>query len=75
MRSGIFNRARLERAIEALIQGEALDSTYHDHALTGDMAGYRECHITGDLLLVYKVDVTWGEIVFVSLGNHANQFG
>ncbi|EBM3803333.1 type II toxin-antitoxin system mRNA interferase toxin, RelE/StbE family [Salmonella enterica] len=29
-----------------------------DHDLTGDWAGYRECHIIPDLLLIYKkVDV------------------
>ena len=31
-----------------------LDVKYRDHALTGDMAGLRECHIRPDLLLIYR---------------------
>ena len=27
---------------------------YHDHSLTGDREGYRDCHIRFDLVLIYR---------------------
>ena len=32
-----------------------MDQKYKDHALTGDYAGCRECHITPDWLLIYEI--------------------
>jgi len=48
-----------------------------DHPLGGDMAGYRECHVGGDFLLVYKLDDSGkhGLVVFVRTGTHAKLFG
>lgn len=48
-----------------------------DHSLKGDWAGYRECHIGGDFLLIYQLDDTAGKsgtIVFVRAGTHADLF-
>jgi mRNA interferase YafQ len=47
-----------------------------DHALTGEWANHRECHVGGDFLLVYRVDDTGqrGQIVFVRAGTHAELF-
>lgn len=41
--------------IDTLQRGEELPSKNRDHALTGNWNGYRECHITPDWLLVYKI--------------------
>lgn len=35
---------------------DLLDGRYHDHALTGQWAGFRELHVKGDWLLVYHID-------------------
>lgn len=47
------------RLIDSLIvqlqHEKALPSKHRDHNLTGDWYGYRECHITPDWLLIYKV--------------------
>ena len=40
--------------ITKLMNDEPLDIKYRDHELHGNYAGYRECHIRPDLLLVYK---------------------
>lgn len=32
-----------------------LDPKHKDHNLSGDWHGYRECHITPDWLLIYKI--------------------
>jgi mRNA interferase YafQ len=44
--------------------------------LIGDWREYRECHVGGDFLLVYKIDdsVRAGLIVFVRAGTHADLF-
>lgn len=40
--------------INILANDEPLGASYKDHELKGDYAGYKECHIKPDLLLIYK---------------------
>ncbi|VAX07168.1 mRNA interferase YafQ [hydrothermal vent metagenome] len=44
--------------ISALEQEITLDATFKDHELSGNWAGFRECHIKPDLLLIYKTSGT-----------------
>ncbi|WP_367115912.1 type II toxin-antitoxin system YafQ family toxin [Pseudomonas izuensis] len=44
-----------------------------DHALTGDWAGFRECHIGGDFLLIYE-HTRFDLLTFVDLGSHSELF-
>ena len=39
-----------------LAQGIPLPAPHQDHALTGNYAGSRECHIQPDWLLIYRID-------------------
>lgn len=43
------------------------------HKLTGDYAGYMECHIEGDFLLVWY-DPDTDQIDLVRLGSHSELF-
>jgi mRNA interferase YafQ len=52
---------------------EKLNRKYQDHSLTGDMSGYRECHLEFDLLLIYKIEDA--NLVLVNIGNHPELFG
>jgi mRNA interferase YafQ len=73
VRSGRFDISKLDRIIMLLSEGKPLDVQCHDHALTGDWSGYRECHVYGDILLIYKVE---GNCLALSyLGTHAQLFG
>ena len=47
-----------------------------DHALQGDWADHRECHIGGDFLLIYRLDGKDAneQIIFVRAGTHAELF-
>lgn len=58
----------------ALADDQPLESRYRDHDLSGDWAGYRECHIKPDLLLIYKKS---GEdlLRLARLGSHSELFG
>ena len=45
-----------------------LDGRYRDHQLKGNMRGFRELHIQGDWLLVYRVE---GErVILARTGTH-----
>ncbi len=46
----------LEDVQETLLQEKPLAEKYRDHALVGNYAGFRECHVLPDWLLIYQVD-------------------
>ncbi len=45
---------KILRVIELLADDKKLPISLHDHELSGDYAGTRECHIEPDWLLVYE---------------------
>jgi mRNA interferase YafQ len=57
-----------------ILSTQPLPAEYSDHPLSGDMQGYRELHIGGDYLLVYKIDVSKHLVIFTDLGTHAELF-
>jgi mRNA interferase YafQ len=58
----------------ALANDEPLEPRHRDHDLSGDWAGYRECHVRPDLLLIYKKSDA--EILRLArLGSHSELFG
>ena len=64
---------RLKEAMLQLIAHEApLGPEWLDHALKGDWADHRECHIGGDFLLIYQLDEKL--IHFVRAGTHSELF-
>ncbi len=49
---------------------EPLDRRYRDHALSGEWADFRDCHVKPDLVLIYqKPDA--GTLRLVRIGSHA----
>lgn len=68
---------RLKEAMALLTGNDApLPAQWLDHPLTGEWLGYRECHVGGDFLLIYKLDDTGkhGLVVFVRSGTHSELF-
>ena len=51
-----------------------LPKKYHDHALKGKYATYRECHIRPDWLLVYKKNKTDLILLLVRTSTHSQLF-
>ena len=49
-----YDILELRKIVVMLANDEPLPEKNRDHALIGDWVGYRECHIQGDWLLVYK---------------------
>lgn len=60
--------------IDALAREEVLDAKYRDHKLQGDYAGYRECHMRADILLVYQLREVSLVLVLVDIGSHTYLF-
>ncbi|WP_419862394.1 type II toxin-antitoxin system YafQ family toxin [Candidatus Palauibacter sp.] len=77
-RSGRYDMNRLKAVMLHLIANDApLGPERRDHALKGAWADYRECHIGGDFLLIYRVDDTdgpGGSVYFARAGTHAELF-
>jgi len=64
--------SKLENVVVLLLDGEELPSRYKDHRLSGDYAGFRECHLEPDWLLIYRIQ---GEVLYLSrTGTHADIF-
>jgi len=54
----------------------ALAPEWVDHPLKGNWASFRECHVGGDFLLIYRLatESKQDQIVFVRAGTHADLF-
>ncbi|MDX2106224.1 MAG: type II toxin-antitoxin system YafQ family toxin [Candidatus Melainabacteria bacterium] len=73
--SGRYDLNRLKEVMLLLIANDApLGAEWKDHELKGNWSGFRECHIGGDFLLIYKLDEKSEIIVFVRTGTHAELF-
>ena len=60
--------------IKKLANNEILESKYKDHKLIGKYAGFRECHIKPDLLLIYKKENKTLILVCIAIGSHSDLF-
>ena len=49
-----YNLKRLQNVIDILRVPDSLPPKNRDHNLTGNYAGYRECHVEPDWLLIYQ---------------------
>ncbi len=77
-RTGRYDMRRLKEAVLLLIANDGpLPAEWLDHPLKGRLKDYRECHIGGDFLLMYRISDDrgpGGEIDFVRAGTHADLF-
>lgn len=69
-----YDLALLESVLDRLREGVALDARNRDHALKGSYAGFRECHIQPDWLLVYAIDGERLVLTASRTGTHSDLF-
>lgn len=74
-RSGTFNPFALNTILRCLQNGEALPERYKDHQLHGEFAQLRECHLSFNLLLLYKRNEETRIITIADIGTHPELFG
>ncbi len=64
---------KLSVVVDLLQAEKPLPEPNRDHALTGNYVGHRECHLSPDWLLIYKL--TEKELILVRTGSHSELFG
>ena len=64
----------LDDIVQTLREQKPLDPKHRDHALTGDFAGFRECHIQPDWLLMYLIDGENLILTAARTGSHSDLF-
>ena len=69
-----YNLDLLRTTVSFLAEQKTLPEKYKDHRLTGDYTGYRECRITPDWLLVYRIDRDQLILVLTRTGTHSDLF-
>lgn len=60
----------LQETLGFLVKDAALPARYHDHALTGEWADHRDCHIKPDMVLIYRKPDA-GTLQLVRVGSHS----
>ena len=68
-----YDLAKLAHVLRLLQTETPLPASCRPHALKGRWAGFRECHIEPDWLLIYQIGTT--RIVLVRTGTHSDLFG
>lgn len=71
-----YDMRKLKLAVEAVASAdvEKLSTKYKNHSLKGNWRGYRELHIEGDWLLIYKVDNEKIVLALTRMGSHDDLF-
>lgn len=69
-----YNPKLFTEVVNMLANQQPLPTKYRDHALIGDYIGYRECHITPDWLLVYKIQDDKLILLLARTGSHSDLF-
>ena len=73
-RSGQYNMNDLAAVMEQIIENVIpLPPERKDHKLIGNWKHHRECHISGDWLLIYRITKS-NQVFFVRTGTHSELF-
>ena len=67
-----LDRQKLLEVVRLLASGQPLPPKYKDHALTGDLAGLRDCRIQNDWVLLYKIEDLVLVLTLVRTGTHSD---
>ena len=60
--------------IKQLMKGKPLPLRYKEHILQGKYSGQKECHITPDWLLIYKISNDCLVLTMTRTGSHSDLF-
>lgn len=66
------NKEALFAVIDMLQKGEPLPEKNRDHALSGNWRGHRECHISPDWLLIYRIYEDTLILSLIRTGTHSD---
>jgi addiction module toxin, relE/stbE family len=69
-----YNLDLLDNVVNILAKGKKLPKKNKDHYLKGNYIGHRECHITPDWLLIYKITEKDLILLLTNTGSHNDLF-
>ena len=69
-----YNPQLLQDVLSILSSEQPLPLRYNDHSLSGCYEGHRECHITPDWLLIYKIEQNILTLTLTRTGTHSDLF-
>ena len=69
-----YNLALLEKVVDMLASGETLPAKYKNHPLKGEYAGFFDCHIQPDWVLIYKIKKEKLVLLLLDTGTHSDLF-
>ena len=69
-----YDVSLLEEVINHLVNKIPLPKKYMDHGLSGNYVDFRECHITPDWLLIYRIDDDELILYLTRTGSHSDLF-
>jgi mRNA interferase YafQ len=64
----------IDDCIRKIAARKVLPPQYRDHALSGNWAGHRECHLLPDWLLIYRIENNDLILVLARSGSHSNLY-
>ena len=67
-----FEMNLFKDVVDMLLDGKTLPAKHRDHPLQGDKRGYRDCHIQGDWVLIYKINKNVLTLILAETGTHSD---
>ena len=65
----------IKKVLALLVSGVTLEEKYQDHDLQGVYKGWRECHVSFDFLLIYRISKEQQAVIVHDIGSHSYLFG
>ena len=63
---------KIADVVRRLANGETLPPQFRDHALAGNLAGLRDCHVEDDWVLLYYIEQDVLVLVLADTGTHSD---
>jgi len=70
-KSGKYDISAIQKTLETLASGQKLAQKFQNHFLSGNLSEFEECHIHGDLLLIYKKSEKDRVVFLYDIGTHS----
>jgi mRNA interferase YafQ len=67
-----YDISLIEEVVDMLAGGKTLPEKYRDHKLSGKYAGYRDCHILPDWVLIYRIEEKALLLLLMRTGTHSD---
>jgi mRNA interferase YafQ len=64
----------LDEVVELLINEKPLPAKYRNHSLSGDLKGFRDCHVQPNWVFIYMIDDKTKVLTATRTGTHSEVF-